>query len=180
VIADDNAPTVFVEHKSLYPQTPLAEAPTGFEPFVAASRHSDIYPMLCYRPAGRQRADVTLVTYGGLTNLAEDAMKTLIYEQEWAFDYFVVTQLWPLDVEPILKSVQQTRRLVVVEEHAPDFGFCAAVIAAVSQGTDEAFRAKAVGSKAVPLPSVRFLEDAVLPSKSDVVEAVSSLMKGGA
>jgi 2-oxoisovalerate dehydrogenase E1 component len=179
VIVDDDAPTVFVEHKSLYPQTPLAEAPTGFEAFVPAGQLSEAYSALCYRPAGQQRADVTVVTYGGLTNLVEDAMKTLIYERELAFDYFVVTQLWPLNVEAIVRSVERTRRLVVVEEHAPAFGFSAAVISAVSQGADEAFRARAVGSKPVPLPSVRFLEDAVLPSKGDLMEAVSSLMKGG-
>lgn len=176
VILDDNAPTIFVEPKSLYSQMPLTDSPVGFQSFSAPGKQENMYPSLCYRPAGSQRADVTMVTYGGMTNLAEEAMKTLIYEQELAFEYLIVTQLWPLDVEPILQSVQATRRLVVVEEHVSDFGFCAAVIAAVAQQMTDGFRVKAVGAKPVPIPSVRQLEEAALPSKTDLIDAIQSLL----
>jgi 2-oxoisovalerate dehydrogenase E1 component len=174
-VARDASPVVFVEHKALYGLTPAATPPLDAE-IVPVERTDGHYPPLCYRPAGGGAADVTIVTYGGTTGLVERAMHTLVEQHELRFDYFVLTELWPLDVTEIAASVERTRRLVVIEESVAAFGIGSAVIAAVAQQLSTPFTSRAVGAQPVPIPSARHLEDEVLPSVDSVVHAVSRLL----
>ena len=175
VVAHDSSPVVFVEHKALYGVKPAPAAPLDCE-IAPAERRGGDYPPLCYVPAGGGAADVTLVTYGGTTALAERAMQTLIEEHELRFDFIVLTQLWPLDVTEVARSVARTGRLVVVEENVADFGIGSAVIAAVAQQATRGFACRAVGAQPVPIPSARHLEDEVLPSAQEVVDAVVGML----
>jgi 2-oxoisovalerate dehydrogenase E1 component len=174
-VLSDLAPKVFVENKQLYAVQPPTQPPIDMEIAPWTARGGD-YPPLCYRPCQGRQSDVTVVTYGGMTQVAEPAMQRLLEEQEWCFDYVVLTQLWPLDVTAVAESVRRTRRLVVVEENAPDFGVGSAVIAAVAQEINEAFACRVVGTLPVPIPSSRHLEDQVLPSVDKLVAAISRLM----
>jgi pyruvate/2-oxoglutarate/acetoin dehydrogenase E1 component len=171
-VLDDDGPVVFVENKLLYARRPHAEPPLDLMPTpVEAGKPGDL-PPLCYSPAGGRRADVTLVTYGGMTAAAEEAMRELIEQEELAFDYAVLTQLWPLDVDWITDSVRQTRRLVVIEENAAGYGVSAAVLASVAEQVGDGFAARRVGGDPVPLPSARHLEDSALPSAADISAAI--------
>jgi 2-oxoisovalerate dehydrogenase E1 component len=174
VVVEDDSPTVFVEHKLLYSLRPLDRSPAGLEP-VPEDREEGYYPPLCYRPLGGSRADVTIVTYGGMTGTTEQAMHRLLVEDELSFEYLVLTQLWPLDVAPIVESVRRTRRLVLVEENVADFSVGSAVIAAVAQQVPEGFACRAVGARPVPLPCVRHLEERVLPSVETVAAAIAAV-----
>jgi 2-oxoisovalerate dehydrogenase E1 component len=174
VVLRDEAPTVFVENKLLYASRPATRPPLDLEDRETA-RADGNYPPLHYIPA-RGEADVTLVTYGGMAVVAEQAMQRLIAEYETRFEYLILTQLWPLDVVEIADSVRRTRRLVVLEENSPDYSVAAAVISGVAQRVPGGFACRAVGARPAPLPSVRHLEDEVLPSVGRVVEAVASIL----
>jgi 2-oxoisovalerate dehydrogenase E1 component len=174
-VLNDSSPKVFVESKLLYAQVPPDRPPLDLE-IAPCTRDKGDYPPLCYRPRHGRKADVTVVTYGGMTRVAEPAMQQLIEEEELSFDYIVLTQLWPLDVTEIVDSVRSTRRLVVVEENTPEFGVASAVIASVAQCLTEGFACRAVGAQAVPIPSSRHLEDQVLPSAPAIVRATLELM----
>jgi 2-oxoisovalerate dehydrogenase E1 component len=174
-ILNDEGPKVFVENKLLYSLRPAEKPPIDLR-IVPAKARGTSYPPLCYSTCEAKGADVTLVTYGGMTGIAEQAMRRLLEEEEVAFDYIILTQLWPLDLTEILDSVGRTRKLVVVEESVPEYGIGAAVIAGVAQGLGEGIRCRAVGSRAVPIPAVRHLEDEVLPSAAKVVAAIMDLL----
>jgi 2-oxoisovalerate dehydrogenase E1 component len=173
VLADD-APKVFVENKLLY-SLRTAEAPPVDLRTVPARAGGGNYPPLCYSPSAGIKPDATLVTYGGMTGIAELAMRQLLEERETAFDYIILTQLWPLDVTEIIESVWRTRRLVVVEESVADYGVAASVIAQVVQ-KDPGVGCRAVGARPVPIPAVRHLEDDVLPSAARVAAAITELL----
>jgi pyruvate/2-oxoglutarate/acetoin dehydrogenase E1 component len=170
----DGGPKVFVENKLLYSLRPAGQPPVDLEPVPVERRGGD-YPPLYYRSRGPGTPAATVVTYGGMTGVAELAMRRLLVEDESSFDYVVLTQLWPLDVTEVAASVRRTRRLVVVEENVPDFSVGAAVIAAVAQQVPDGFACRAVGARPVPLPCVRHLEENVLPSAEAVASALASL-----
>jgi 2-oxoisovalerate dehydrogenase E1 component len=173
-VLHDEGPKVFVENKLLYALRPLEQPPVDLD--VVPGVEGPGFPALQYGPRDGRRADVTVVTYGGMTGVAETAMQHLLEEEELSFDYFVLTQLWPLDVMPIASSVQRTRRLVVVEENVADYGVGAAVIAGTARQCRNGFACRAVGSKPVPIPAVRHLEETVLPSAAAVVRAVREML----
>lgn len=175
VVVEDDGPVVFVENKLLYAQRPHAEAPIDLEPVEVTAGDGNL-PSLRYRPRASAPADVTLVTYGGMTIPAEAAMRELIESDELTFDYVVLTQLWPLDVADVVDSVRRTRRLVVVEENVADYGISAAVVAAVAQEVPQGFASRRVGAAPVPLPGARHLEDSVLPSAASVATAIREIL----
>jgi 2-oxoisovalerate dehydrogenase E1 component len=174
VVLDDNAPTVFVEHKLLYGLRPASELPLDLVIDQADEPCSD-YPPLCYVPAGGQSADVTVVTYGGSTPAVEAALRELIEQEELRFDYFVLTQLWPQRLEAVAQSVRRTRKLVVVEENVADFGIASAVVADLVQQVGP-LAARTVGAESLPIPAVRHLEDLVLPTTGKVAAAIRAVL----
>jgi 2-oxoisovalerate dehydrogenase E1 component len=171
----DDSPKVFVENKLLYALPPADQPPLDLE-IVPGEMPAGNYPPLRYTPPGSRKPDVTLVTYGGMTGVAETAMRRLVEDDELYFDYLVLTQLWPLDVSDVVASVARSRRLVVVEESVADFGVVAAVIAGVLQQVPGGAACRAVGSRPVSIPCVRHLEDQVLPSADRVVRAIREIL----
>lgn len=175
VVVEDDGPVVFVENKLLYAQRPHTESPIDVDPVEVMTADGNL-PPLCYRSRATTSADVTLVTYGGMTGPVETAMRELIESDELTFDYVVLTQLWPLDVSAVVDSVRRTGRLVVVEENVADYGVSAAVVAAVADELPRGFASRRVGAQPVPLPGARHLEDAVLPSATSVTTAIRELL----
>ena len=85
--------------------------------------------------------------------------------------------LKPLDMETVAQSVKKTYRAVVVHEACLTGGFGAELAALIQ---DELFDyldapVKRVGAKDVPIPFSPVLEDFVLPSVADVVEAARAV-----
>ncbi|HVU15366.1 MAG TPA: thiamine pyrophosphate-dependent enzyme [Candidatus Didemnitutus sp.] len=172
VVLRNERPTVFVENKLLYSERPPTEPPLDCR-IQAVEANDGSFPALHYVSASRN-ADVTVVTYGGSAPVCERAMKRLFETDELAFDYIILTQLWPLDLAPILASARRTRRLLVVEENVAAFGISAAVISGVAQA-EPGIRCRAVGAQPLPIPSVRHLEDLVLPGEDAVIAGVRNL-----
>jgi pyruvate dehydrogenase E1 component beta subunit len=81
--------------------------------------------------------------------------------------------LKPLDLESIVKSVQKTGRLVVVNEGALTGGFTAEVAARVQRAAFDWLDAPIlqVASDDVPLPYSGVLELEAIPTEQDIVNA---------
>ena len=167
----ERSPTVLVEQKVLYALQTRHQPPLDLEPRPSTRSNGD-YPPLCYGPRGGHPADVTLVTYGAMAGICEEALERLVMEDELRFELIVLTQLWPVTDAEVVESVRRTRRLVVAEEGVSAFGVGASLIAAVAQKAGRPFQARAVGMAPVPIPCARHLEDSVLPSADDVIAAV--------
>lgn len=174
LVSHEESPTILIENKRLYSAPAFCETPLDVEPVLSTRTNGD-YPPLCYTPVGAHGADLTLVTYGGMVDICEQAMRRLILDDELRFDFIVLTQLWPLTDEEVVSSVRQTGRLVVVEEGVSTYGVGAALIASAAQQLEQSFRTRAVGMRPVPIPCARHLEDCVLPSSEDVMAAVRAI-----
>ncbi|MCP5050919.1 MAG: hypothetical protein GY940_27385 [bacterium] len=133
------------------------------------------FPSLYFRNKAQSDADVTVVTYGGMTGIVEAAMKRLIVEEEYFFDYIVLTRLWPLQLDDIIDSVKGSGKLVVVEEGPAEYGIGSAVIAGVVRNVDRGIDARAVGAEAVPIPAARVLENRRLPDGEKIIDAIRSM-----
>ena len=85
--------------------------------------------------------------------------------------------LCPLDLEPILTSVQKTGRLVTLGEGSGYSGFGGEIIAQVCEIADFNFIAKRIAALPVPIPSAKSLEIEVLPTSDKIIETVRSLFR---
>jgi pyruvate/2-oxoglutarate/acetoin dehydrogenase E1 component len=106
-----------------------------------------------------------------------DAVTELILEHEVFCEVVALSQLLPLELELVLESVARTGALVTAEEGTLTGGFGAEIAARVQEAAWGDLRApvRRVAARDGIIPSARPLEDAMLPSAHDVVEAVAAL-----
>jgi 2-oxoisovalerate dehydrogenase E1 component len=177
-VLNDPNPVVFVENKQLYSLRPVGAPPAGFQFQPSRPQAPGHYPSLGFStvPPGKS-ADVTLVTYGGITDLVEAALEQLVLEEELDFDYFVLSQLSPLYVGEIAESVGRTGRIVTVEEGDLACGIGSEVVARVSELLHgQPMKSARVAKLDLPIPSSRRQEADVLPSTARIVAAVLDLI----
>ncbi|MFO7957400.1 MAG: alpha-ketoacid dehydrogenase subunit beta [Candidatus Brocadiia bacterium] len=157
-IRDDN-PVIFLEHEGLY--NAEGEVPEETEPGTIGEAR-----LL------REGGDVTLIAYGGMTNVAVEAADALADE---GFEAEVVDlrTLRPWDKETVTASVARTHHVVTIEECPPQCGIGATVAANIYELAFDELDApvERVSGADCQLPYAKELEQACIPHAPDVVEA---------
>jgi pyruvate dehydrogenase E1 component beta subunit len=162
----DNDPVIFCEHKALYGLTgEVPEEPYGL-PFAEAS-------------VVREGSDVTIVALGRMVHVAAEAADILAKEGI-SCEIIDPRTTSPLDRDTILESVENTGRLVVVDEATPRCGMAADIGAMVAEEAFDALksRIRTVTAPHTPVPFTGELEDIYIPDKAKVVAAVRDVMQG--
>ena len=170
LFASIDRPTIVIENKLLYGLRVSDTAPDGF-----GLEHSDeLFPTTRLRP--ECEPDVTILCYGGMLPDVVKALDPLFDEHEIAAEVICPTQLYPLNVWPIVESVMKTGRLLVVEEGLAFAALGAEAIAQVVERVPGTLRAvRRLASPEHPIPACGPLEKLLLPGTDLVVEAVREL-----
>jgi pyruvate/2-oxoglutarate/acetoin dehydrogenase E1 component len=156
----DDDPVIFFEHKVLYG----TEGEVPEEPYAIPFAEANFV---------REGDDVTIVALGRMVLLAQQAAAEL--EGEGISCEIVDPRTTsPLDLDSILESVENTGRLVVVDEANPRCGFAADIVAQVSQAAFGALHAapRMLTPPHSPVPFSPVLEDAYVPSPDQIAAAV--------
>lgn len=118
--------------------------------------------------------DCTLVSFGRPVNFCLEAAKILREEHGLEVDVLDMRTIRPLDIDAVIRSVQKTGRLVVVDQCWP---FASVATEVITQTCERAFdyldhQPLRVNSDDVPAPYAKVLEAAYLPHKGKIVKAV--------
>jgi 2-oxoisovalerate dehydrogenase E1 component len=164
-IQDPN-PVVFIENRLLY----------GMKGPQPVSEH--------LLPIGRSAvvrpgSDVTVVSVSRMVHEAVAAAESLTGEGV-SVEVIDLRTVAPLDLAPVLESVHKTSRLVIAHEAVVPFGIGAEIAATVGR---EAFwdldaPIQRVGAAPTPPPYAPDLEQAWLPDRDDIAEAIRRLAAG--
>jgi len=171
-IAEED-PVLFVEHKLLYSQ-PMLEPGIGDLTDFIIERIGDPYPNFILRQAGSAR--LTLACYGQNFELARAAALALLMDQEIYSEIVLFSKLSPFDLDPLYSSLKRTRRLLTIEEGTLSLGWGAELVAR-SVEKIEGLHVRRVAAMDLPIANARSLEDAILPSVTDVINAALSLVQ---
>ena len=161
---EDPNPVLLFEHKGLYRR---GKAPVAWDPGYRS----------IWRPRHVRAGDhATLVTYGDMTLVAEEASKYFEGEYDVGFDVWDLRALAPLRLDEIRASLSRTGRLVVLHEGRRTHGFGAELVARL---TEEDFRAlKApplrIAALDLPVPFAPELERAYRPTLESVIDRVAA------
>jgi len=160
----DDDPVIFFEHKMLYDD--IDEVPD--EPYTIPFGEANLT---------REGEDVTIVALGRMVKLANEAADALAKEKISATVIDPRTTS-PMDFDTILESVEETGRLVVVDEAHPRCSMAADISARVAQDAFKALKApiRMVTPPHVPVPFSPALEDAYIPSTARIVEAAKAVL----
>ena len=161
-------PVLFLEHKHLYRQTYNKAPYPGPEYMIPFGKASVV----------RDGSDVTVFTWGALVQ------RSLLAAQQAEKDGISVAvvdlrTLIPYDWDTISAYTQKTNRVVIAHEDQLTGGFGGEIAARIA---DELFDyldapVKRVAAMDCPVAYSPVLEEAILPSSTDVVNAVTSLAR---
>ncbi len=170
---DDDDPVFFIENKLMYGR-PNRRPVAGRVGEFHCRETGAPYPALQFSGNDFSSASATIVTYGGMLPIALEAAVRLILDEEIFTEVIALGRLLPLDLDPVLESVERTGRLVTLEEGTMTAGVGAEIAARVqSQAWDDLRRpVQRVAADDGIIPSARALEDAMLPGVEDVIDAI--------
>ena len=173
---EDERPVFFIENKLLYGRT-IRRPEGGHIGELAVRETGDPYPALTFSATDFTEGAATVVTYGGMLPVVLDAVTELALEHEIFCEVVALSQLVPMELDSVVESVARTGALVTAEEGTLTGGFGAEIAARVQEAAWSDLRApvQRIAARDGIIPSARPLEDAMLPSVEDVVEAVMSL-----
>ncbi len=161
----DDDPVIFCEHKLLY----STEGDVPDESYTIPLGEANIV---------RDGDDVTLVALGRMVHIASQAAEALARDGIGC-ELIDLRSTSPLDEETVLESVEETGRLVIVDEASPRCNIATDVSALVSQKAFGALKApiNMVTPPHVPVPFSDTLEDLYIPDATQVETAVREVME---
>ncbi len=161
----DDDPVMFFQHKKLFPKEgPVPEDPNFIIPLGKAN-------------VKREGTDVSILTYGSGFYLCKEAVDEFT-QMEIDPEIIDLCSLKPLDMDTVVESIKKTQRAIVVHEAPLTGGFGAELVARIQSDLFDYLNAPVlrVAAKDVPIPFSPPLEDFVLPSVSDVIDAVKAVL----
>ena len=160
----DNDPVIFCEHKMLY----TLEGDVPEEAYTIPFGEANIT---------REGDDVSIVTLGRMVHVAEEAAVALA-KDGISCEIVDLRTTSPMDTDTIIESVENTGRLVVLDESSPRCSIATDVSALVSQEAFDSLKApiRMVTAPHVPVPFADNLEDLYIPDAGQVQQAVRTVM----
>ena len=162
-VRDDN-PVVIYEDKMMYALKGMVPTQDDYTiPFGQA----DIK---------REGDDVTLIATSSMVHVALEAAAELA-EQGISAEVVDPRTLVPLDSETLINSVVKTTRAVIIDEGHKSFGITGELASMVYRGAFDYIDAPIarLGAMDVPVPFSKPLEDATIPTATDVINAVREM-----
>jgi pyruvate/2-oxoglutarate/acetoin dehydrogenase E1 component len=158
----DDDPVIFAEHKMLYDVAGEVPEESYAIPFGEAN-------------IAREGGDVTIVAFGRMVNTALEAAGELASSGIEA-EIIDPRTTSPLDLDTILESVENTGRLVVVDESHPRCSLASDIGASVAQEAFGSLRApiQMVTGPHTPVPFTDSLEDLFIPDAARIAGAVKT------
>lgn len=156
----DTNPILFCEHALLYGIR--GEVPEDyFETPVGAAR------------IHREGNDLTIITYGRMVTLANEAANTLS-EKGIQVETIDLRSLRPLDTETLISSVRKTHRCLVVDEMWKTGAIGTFIAYLIQKAAFDSLDAPVVhlGGEDVPSPYSKELEDLAFPTTKSILETI--------
>jgi pyruvate dehydrogenase E1 component beta subunit len=163
----DNDPVIFCEHKALY----TLEGDVPEEPYALPFGEANIV---------REGDDVSIVTLGRMVHVATEAAAAL-GNDGIECEIVDLRTTSPLDEDTVLETVENTGRLVVLDEAHPRCNIATDIAAMVCEKAFDSLKGpiKQVSAPHTPVPFAGTLEDLYIPDADAVQKAVKAVMESG-
>ena len=162
---EDPNPVLFFEHKHLYRRI-KGEVPDEryTTPFGKARTH-------------RPGEDVTVITWGAMVYVADDAAAKLA-EEDVSVEVLDLRTLIPWDRDAVLESVARCSKVLVLHEDTKTGGFGGEIAATIAEEAFEQLDApvRRLAAPDSPVPFAPSLEKAFIPQVDDVARGLKELI----
>jgi len=160
-------PVIVIENKIDYGKKILHHTLKNF----VYECNDDGFPVVRVRPA-ISRPTLTIVAYGGMADITASLLEQIFLETDLKPELIVPSLISHLPIDLIVDSVNETGRLVVIEEGSATGGVGSELVASVNEKTEEKIKSLRIAAFPVPIPSVKSLENIVLPEKTRIIDDI--------
>lgn len=161
----DNDPVIFLEHMKLY-RSFRGEVPDG-EYTIPLGKANVV----------REGNGLTIVTYGAMVHTSLKAAEMAEKERDIQVEVIDLRTISPIDIETIIKSVEKTNRVIVVQEAQKTAGAAAEIIAQINEKAILHLEAPVLR---VTSPDTVYafgaIEDDWLPDAKRIMRAINQLL----
>jgi len=173
-------PVIFIENKGSYSKKlKLLQSDMGHHLHRVSLVTDGINETLLLSLFPDERAEIIIVTYGGMAEIAVDAAVEIFLEEEILIHVVVCSMIKPISIDSLLSLFCKTGRVLVLEEGNKIGGWGAEVASQVQYEvfdklSQPVFR---LGAEDMPIPAALPLEKEVLPTKDKIVGVVLGMMQ---
>ena len=165
----DPNPVIFLEHKALYRQRAFCARPElSPEAIIPLGKAAVL----------QEGTDVSLITWGMTTFMGSEVVSKLKGEGI-SVELIDLRTIVPLDIETVIRSIQKTGKALIAHEAGINGGFGGELASQIMERAFEYLDApvKRLGAKDCMVAYSKILEDAILPQKQDLIEALRTLAR---
>jgi pyruvate/2-oxoglutarate/acetoin dehydrogenase E1 component len=172
LLADD-APSIHVEHKLLYPLDMIEPGDVIGATVESCAAEAGL-PTIAVRYGPRPDCKATVIAYGYQAELARRVQARLALEEEIFVEVLVAAQLAPLDLEPIVESAAATGGLITLEEGTSGWSWGTEIAAEAGRRLFGVLRrpVDVVASGIDVIPSSRERERRLIPGEEQIEAAI--------
>lgn len=168
-VYEERHPVIVIENKTDYGKKIAQQRLTNF----IYEYNNDAYPVVRIRPAVSVPT-LTIVAYGGMADTVAGLLDQVFAETDHKPELIVPSLISHLPVELVAESASRTGRLLVIEEGTGYAGIGSELIASVVERTEIKIRTRRITALPVPIPSVKSLENIVLPEKIRILHEIAA------
>ena len=172
VYYNNSQPTLVIENKVLYTRNMMANQIKGFK----IQKTDENFQTLRITPDGFS-PDVSVVCYGGILEDVEKAIELAFDEEEILCEVICPTLINPINIQPILDSVINSEKLLIVEEGPSIAALGSEIAAMIAEKGLNLKKLKRLGCNTI-IPCSVNAENNVLPNTSIILESIKEVFNG--
>ena len=166
-VFEEEHPVIVIENKTDYGKKIAQQRTRNF----IYEHNKDAFPVVRVRPA-QSLPTLTIVAYGGMADIVAGMLEQIFIEADQKPELIIPSLISHLPVDLVAWSANRTGRLLVIEEGSGFAGIGSELIAAVTELTERKIKTRRIAAFPVPIPSVKSLENMILPDKSRIIEEI--------
>lgn len=117
---------------------------------------------------------ITIVSYGESARHIADNLELFFIETDCIAELICVTQLHPLDIILIERSINKTKKILIVEDGSISFGLGSEILSKLVEQKVQLDFALRIGAEPVPVPSIINLELEILPTINRIIKILNT------
>lgn len=168
------SPIILIENKKMYGLRAFDVQNGRYDIFEIDESRTE-FPVICAAPRKDIKADAVIITYGGMVDIALEASKQLLVEDELVVNVIVETSISPIDYNHTIEFIGEAEHVFTLEEGNLRNGWGSEIVSGLSERTEH-IRFQRIAAKNCVIPCGYELEEKVIPQLSDVVGIIRGLI----
>lgn len=169
-------PTLLIENKKMYGNKQMIAKNNKIDKFfVEESKH--LFPIYKLSLDNEENADALIITYGDMLNLAMEAAKQILIEEEILVNIICLTLISPLNYEDLCLYIGDEKVIFTLEEGTKRGGWGAEVISGICENLYDRIYVR-LGARDCAISCNREEEKEILPNITFIIDRMKEAVYG--